>query len=385
MTADFIDWKKIRYLILDVDGTMTDGGVYLDSQGNELKKFSIKDGAGILLARQGGIQVMILTGRESLCVTQRARELQIPYVFQNVKKKKEFLREFFRERQVGREEAAYIGDDLNDLGAMRLAGITACPRDAAEEVKKSCTLILKSRGGEGAVREFTERILEKQGILRQCKEALWGAGGGYPMKDWFYEKFVRKNPRVKKAYETYVQAHLEEHRQSRIKHWLVLLALSWKYRKSQISRLHTLTLVKQKDGRAKIRMEWIPGACCYNLYVSRDGVDYRFLEKTRRHIYTAEHLKQEQMYFFKYKVSMDGSRYSGFSEVLTVSTVTNEQLFFMKKLSQTGEMLFLFSGKVRGKRERDGKSKRRPGAPGKFSGGRPGQDPLDPGAGSAPL
>ena len=125
---------------------------------------------------------------------------------------------------------------------------------------------------------------------------------------------------MKNLYETYVQAHLEEHRQSRLKHWLVLLALSWKYRKSQISRLHTLTLVKQKDSRAKIRMEWIPGACCYNLYVSRDGVDYRFLEKTRRHVYTAEHLKQEQMYFFKYKVSMDGSRYSDFSEVLTVST-----------------------------------------------------------------
>ena len=160
------------------------------------------------------------------------------------------------------------------------------------------------------------------------------------MKDWFYEKFVRKNPRVQKAYETYVQAHLEEHRQSRLKHWLVLLALSWKYRKSQISRLHALTLVKQKDSRAKIRMEWIPGACCYNLYVSRNGVDYRFLEKTRRHVYTAEHLKQEQMYFFKYKVSMDGSRYSDFSEVLTVSTVANEQLFFMKKLSQAGEMFF---------------------------------------------
>ena len=108
MRAEFIDWDKIRYLILDVDGTMTDGGVYLDSQGNETKKFSIKDGAGILLARQGGIQPVILTGRESLCVTQRARELQIPYVFQNVKKKKEFLREFFRERQVSREEAAEI-------------------------------------------------------------------------------------------------------------------------------------------------------------------------------------------------------------------------------------------------------------------------------------
>ncbi len=174
MRAEFIDWDKIRYLILDVDGTMTDGGVYLDSQGNETKKFSIKDGAGILLARQGGIQPVILTGRESLCVTQRARELQIPYVFQNVKKKKEFLREFFRERQVSREEAAYIGDDLNDLGAMSLTAVTACPRDAVKEVQDSCTCVLNSRGGEGAVREFAELLLKKKGNLEECKGALWG-------------------------------------------------------------------------------------------------------------------------------------------------------------------------------------------------------------------
>ena len=134
MRAEFIDWDKIRYLILDVDGTMTDGGVYLDSQGNETKKFSIKDGAGILLARQGGIQPVILTGRESLCVTQRARELQIPYVFQNVKKKKEFLREFFRERQVRRGGAAEIGEELKDLGGKSRYAVTAGP---PEGVKKS--------------------------------------------------------------------------------------------------------------------------------------------------------------------------------------------------------------------------------------------------------
>ncbi|HJD41193.1 MAG TPA: 3-deoxy-D-manno-octulosonate 8-phosphate phosphatase [Candidatus Blautia stercoripullorum] len=172
--SDLIKWEKIRYLVLDVDGTMTDGGVYLDSQGNEMKKFSIKDGAGILLLRQGGIAPVILTGRESLCVAQRAKELQIPYVFQNVKRKKEFLREFFREHQVSREQAAYIGDDLNDLGAMGLTAVAACPRDAVSEVRKSCSYILKSRGGEGAVREFAEILLKKQGILASCQEALWG-------------------------------------------------------------------------------------------------------------------------------------------------------------------------------------------------------------------
>lgn len=160
------------------------------------------------------------------------------------------------------------------------------------------------------------------------------------MKDWFYEKFVRKNPRVQRAYETYVQGHLEEHQRSRFKHWLILLALSWKYRRSQINRLHTLTLAKLKDNKAKIRMEWIPGACCYNLYVSQDGLHYRFQEKTRHHLCEVENLKQDQMYFFKFKVSMDGSRYSDFSQVLTVSTVQNQELFFMKKLALKGEGIF---------------------------------------------
>lgn len=168
------------------------------------------------------------------------------------------------------------------------------------------------------------------------------------MKDWIYEKFVRKNPRVRKAYETYVQAHLEEHRKKRIKHWMVLLVLSWKYRKSQISRPNTLTLVKLKEGTGKIRMEWIPGASCYNIYISQNGVSYRFLDKTRRRVYLAEHLKQDQLYFFKYKVSMDGTRYSEFSEVLTVSTVDNEQLFFMKKLTQKSENSYSSSEKSQG-------------------------------------
>ena len=92
--SEFKEWKKIRYLILDVDGTMTDGGVYLDSQGNEMKKFSIKDGAGILLLRQGGIAPVILTGRESLCVAQRAKELRFPMYFKMSKKRRNFSGNF---------------------------------------------------------------------------------------------------------------------------------------------------------------------------------------------------------------------------------------------------------------------------------------------------
>lgn len=165
--------NRIRWIILDVDGTMTDGGVYLDHHGIETKKFNIKDGAGILLARQAGIEPVILTGRESLCVSKRARELNISYVFQNVHDKRHFLENFFHQRGISPWEVAYIGDDLNDLSAMRYVAVSACPRDAAEDVRKFCTYVLESRGGEGAVREFVEKILRERKILTRCAETLW--------------------------------------------------------------------------------------------------------------------------------------------------------------------------------------------------------------------
>ena len=117
--------KEIQLIVLDVDGTMTDGGVYIDNNRVETKKFAIKDGCGIVLAHAAGIEFMILTGRESNCVRQRAEELKIRYIYQNVKNKITFLKEFMREHGIRQEQLAYIGDDLNDLYAMRLAGTKA--------------------------------------------------------------------------------------------------------------------------------------------------------------------------------------------------------------------------------------------------------------------
>lgn len=105
----------IRLLVLDVDGTMTDGGVYYDSTGNELKKFAIKDGAGIVLARAAGMQVMICTGRECEAVRCRAQDLHIDYLFQNVHDKAAFLSKFMAEHSLTKQDVAYCGDDLNDL------------------------------------------------------------------------------------------------------------------------------------------------------------------------------------------------------------------------------------------------------------------------------
>ena len=156
--------ERIRYLILDVDGTMTDGGVYLGSRGEEMKRFSIKDGAGIMLARQAGIESVILTGRESRCVQRRAGELSISLVFQGVKDKRAFLLDFLETNDILPQEAAYMGDDLNDLEAMQCVGLAVCPQDAAKQVKAYCPIVLSAKGGEGAVREFVEMILEKRGI-----------------------------------------------------------------------------------------------------------------------------------------------------------------------------------------------------------------------------
>ena len=153
----------IRLLVLDVDGTMTDGGVYYDATGNEMKKFAIKDGTGLVLARTAGIRVMICTGREWEAVRRRAADLKITDVYQNVGKKAAFLRGFMAENHYAREEVAYCGDDLNDLAAMALCGFVACPEDAAAEVKARADYICPQRGCEGAVRGAGEKILRGDG------------------------------------------------------------------------------------------------------------------------------------------------------------------------------------------------------------------------------
>ena len=165
----------IRLLVLDVDGTMTDGGVYYDATGNELKKFAIKDGAGLVLARTAGIRVMICTGRECEAVRRRAADLKITDIYQNVSRKADFLRDFMAQNGYAREEAAYCGDDLNDLAAMALCGFVACPTDAAPEVKARADYQCPQRGGEGAVRGAVEHILRTDGRWHDAVKTAFGA------------------------------------------------------------------------------------------------------------------------------------------------------------------------------------------------------------------
>lgn len=164
----------IKLLILDVDGTLTDGGIYYDATGNELKKFSVKDGAGLVALRRAGVQVMICTGRECEAVRRRAADLHLEYVYQNVGNKAAFLRDFFKEHGLSREEVAYCGDDWNDLAAMALCGFVACPADAAAAVKARADYVCPQKGGEGAVRGAAEEILRREGRLEDAVQAAFG-------------------------------------------------------------------------------------------------------------------------------------------------------------------------------------------------------------------
>lgn len=157
-----MDFKKIKYFIIDVDGTMTDAGIYYDDHGNELKKFCTRDAVGFFAAKQAGIMVMVLTGRECQAVTRRMTELKVDFLYQNIKEKADFLKRFMEENKIRKEEIAYLGDDLNDLPGMRLAGFIGCPQDACEEIRNVADYISAEKGGHGAVRDIISYILKKR-------------------------------------------------------------------------------------------------------------------------------------------------------------------------------------------------------------------------------
>lgn len=156
-------YEKIKLMILDIDGTMTDGGIYYDSQGNEIKRFNVKDGLAIKIAIQSGIEFAIITGRESRMVSMRAEELGIQYVQSGVQKKYPILIKLLDQLKISEEEVGYIGDDWNDFRCMQLSGFKACPVDAAEEIKGICDYVSNQKGGYGAVRDCLEFLLKSQG------------------------------------------------------------------------------------------------------------------------------------------------------------------------------------------------------------------------------
>ncbi len=168
--------RKIKFLVIDVDGTMTDGGIYYDENGNELKKFCTKDAAGFFAAQKVGINIVVLTGRECAATTRRMAELNVKYLYQNVKDKMSFIKQFLLDNDIKEEELGYIGDDLNDLLPMSISGFIGCPADSCLEVKKSADYVSNVKGGNGAVRDIIEYILRKYGEWNMAISEIYGIG-----------------------------------------------------------------------------------------------------------------------------------------------------------------------------------------------------------------
>ncbi len=158
--------KKIKLLLLDVDGVMTDGLIILDNQGNETKAFHVRDGHGIKLAQKAGIVIGIITGRSSEVVNVRARELGVTEVHQGTREKSAAYDTLIAKYRLRDDEVAYIGDDVVDLPIFKRAGLSAAVADADPSVKPHVDLITRAGGGRGAVREVINIILKSQGKLR---------------------------------------------------------------------------------------------------------------------------------------------------------------------------------------------------------------------------
>ena len=154
--------KEIRLILLDVDGVLTDGGIYYDNSGMEYKQFNVMDGSGIKMGLFAGLQFAIITGRQSKIVSNRAKELGIKKVYQGVLKKHTLLNIIKKDFKVKEGQIAYITDDVIDLKLLERIGVKVAVQNACGEIKKASDIILPVKGGEGAVRYFIVNVLKIQ-------------------------------------------------------------------------------------------------------------------------------------------------------------------------------------------------------------------------------
>ena len=157
--------KLIRLVAFDVDGVMTDGGLYLSDSGDEFKRFNSLDGHGIKMLRASGVEVAIITGRTSRCVEARAKNLGIAHVYQGAENKLEAMVDLLDKLNLSRDAAAYMGDDVVDLCVMRHVGLAITVPESPVQVREYSNYVTKNSGGHGAVREACEWIMSAQGTL----------------------------------------------------------------------------------------------------------------------------------------------------------------------------------------------------------------------------
>jgi len=160
----------IKLFITDIDGVWTDGGMYYDQTGNELKKFNTKDSGGVLFLHLLKIPIAIITGESTKIIKYRAKKLKIDYIYQNVNNKFEVASMLCQSLNINLKNVAYIGDDLNDIKLLKEVGLSACPANSPDYVKKIVNWVLPVEGGDGAFRCFVEKYLDEIGELQNLLE-----------------------------------------------------------------------------------------------------------------------------------------------------------------------------------------------------------------------
>jgi YrbI family 3-deoxy-D-manno-octulosonate 8-phosphate phosphatase len=171
--------QRIRLFATDVDGVLTDGGMYYAESGDEWKKFNTRDGMGIKLLQRAGIVTAIVTQERTKLVARRAEKLMIPELHQGVMDKLSLVRQMAARHGLTLSQVAYIGDDINDFETLKAVGFSATPADGMPQVAAVVDYICRKKGGEGAVREIVEMILEAQGSkfeVRSSKFEVPGSG-----------------------------------------------------------------------------------------------------------------------------------------------------------------------------------------------------------------
>lgn len=161
--------KKIKFIILDVDGVLTDGKIIIGSDKTEYKNFNVRDGTGVTLGHYAGLKFAIISGRYSKVISIRAKELGIDHVFQNVAEKIKSYENLKRKLKLKDDEICFIGDEIIDIPIMEKCGFSAAPADCVKEIKKYADYICSNKGGEGCAREIIEMVIKARG---QWKKTL---------------------------------------------------------------------------------------------------------------------------------------------------------------------------------------------------------------------
>jgi len=164
--------KKIRLLIMDCDGVLSDGKIIYTEDNRESKAFSVLDGLGIKLLQFTDIETAVITGRTSQALARRCNDLQIKHLYQGVRDKVAAVMKILDKLSLNWEDIAYIGDDWNDYTVMMKAGLAGAPEQAPGEIKQIADFVSERKGGDGAVREFIEYILKREGIFEEVVENL---------------------------------------------------------------------------------------------------------------------------------------------------------------------------------------------------------------------